>query len=80
MLVPSVNVDYDLVTLKTEYCIRQCLGAPAASQTTKLHMKINVKKIALRNKENTTDKKLGVSAPRRLFISSNEVRNTAHAL
>ena len=42
--------------------------------------KINVKKIAFRNKEHTTDKKMGVSVLVRLFISSNEVCNTAYAL
>ena len=41
---------------------------------------INVKKIALGNKEHTTDKKMGVSVLLRLFISSNEVCNTAYAL
>ena len=42
--------------------------------------KINVKKIAFGNKEHTTDKKMGVSVLLRLFISSNEVCNTAYAL
>ena len=41
---------------------------------------MNVKKIALENKEHITDKKMGVSAPLRLFISSNEVCNTAYIL
>ena len=41
---------------------------------------INVKKIAFGNKEHTTDKKMGVSVLLRLFISSNEVCNTAYAL
>ena len=41
---------------------------------------INVKKIAFVNKEHTTDKKMGVLVLLRLFISSNEVRNTAYAL
>ena len=40
---------------------------------------INVKKIAFGNKEHTADKKMGVSVLLRLFISSNEVRNTAYA-
>ena len=40
---------------------------------------INVKKIAFGNKEHTTDKKMGVSVLLRLFISSNEVCNTAYA-
>ena len=42
--------------------------------------KINVKKIAFGNKEHTTDKKMGVSVLLRLFISSNEICNTAYAL
>ena len=42
--------------------------------------KINVKKTAFGNKEHTTDKKMGVSVLLRLFISSNEVCNTAYAL
>ena len=42
--------------------------------------KINVKKIAFGNKEHTTDQKMGVSVLLRLFISSNEVCNTAYAL
>ena len=41
--------------------------------------KINVIKIAFGNKEHTTDKKIGVSVLLRLFISSNEVYNTAYA-
>ena len=41
---------------------------------------INVKKIAFGNKEHTTDKKMGVSVLLSLFISSNEVCNTAYAL
>ena len=41
--------------------------------------KKNVKKIAFGNKEHTTDKKMGVSVLLRLFISSNEVCNTAYA-
>ena len=41
---------------------------------------INVKKIAFGNKEHTADKKMGVSVLLRLFISSNEVCNTAYAL
>ena len=41
---------------------------------------INVKKIAFGTKEHTTDKKMGVSFFLRLFISSNEVCNTAYAL
>ena len=43
-------------------------------------MTINIKKIAFGNKEYTTDKKMGVSVLLRLFISSNEVCNTAYAL
>ena len=43
-------------------------------------IKINVDKIAFGNKEYTTDKKMGVSVLLRLFISSNEVCNTAYAL
>ena len=39
---------------------------------------INVKKIAFRNKEHTTDKKMGVSVLLRHFVSSNEVCNTAY--
>ena len=35
-------------------------------------------KIAFGNKEHTTDKKMGVSVLLRLFISSNEVCNTAY--
>ena len=44
-----------------------------------IHMKcqINVKKISFGNKEHITDKKMGVSVLLRLFISSNEVCNTA---
>ena len=38
------------------------------------------KKIAFGNKEHTTDLKMGVSDLLRLFISSNEVCNTAYAL
>ena len=45
-----------------------------------LNFIINVKKIAFGNKEHTTDKKMGVSVLLRLFISSNEVCNTAYAL
>ena len=41
---------------------------------------INIKKIAFGNKEHTTDQKMGVSVLLRLFISSNEVCNTAYAL
>ena len=41
---------------------------------------INVKKIAFGNKEHTRDKKMGVLILLRLFISSNEVCNTAYAL
>ena len=41
---------------------------------------INVKNIAFGNKEHTTDQKMGVSVLLRLFISSNEVCNTAYAL
>ena len=41
---------------------------------------INGKKIDFGNKEHTTDKKIGVSVLLRLFISSNEVCNTAYAL
>ena len=41
---------------------------------------MNVKKIAFENKEHTTDKKMGVSVLLRLFISRNEVCNTADAL
>ena len=37
-------------------------------------------KIAYGNKERTTDKKMGVSDLLKLFISSNEVCNTAYAL
>ena len=40
----------------------------------------NVKKIAFGNEEHTTDQKMGVSVLLRLFISSNEVYNTAYAL
>ena len=43
-------------------------------------IKLNVKKIAFGNKEDTTDKKMGVSVLLRLFISSNEVCNTAYTL
>ena len=42
--------------------------------------RINVKKIAFGNKEHTTDKKMGVSVLLRLFISSNEVCDTAYVL
>ena len=42
--------------------------------------RINVKKIAFGNKEHTTDKKMGVSVLLRLFISSNELCNTAYVL
>ena len=45
-----------------------------------LDTKINVKNIAFGNKEHTIDKKMGVSVLLRLFISSNEVCNTAYAL
>ena len=41
---------------------------------------INVKKVAFGNKEHTTDKKMGGSVLLRLFISYNEVCNTAYAL
>ena len=41
---------------------------------------INVKKSAFGNKGHTTDKKMGVSVLLKLFISSNEIRNTAYAL
>ena len=41
---------------------------------------INVKKIAFGKKEHTTDKKMGVSVLLRLFITSNEVCNTAFVL
>ena len=44
------------------------------------YSKINVRKIAFGNKENTRDKKMGVSVLLRLFISSNEVCNTAYVL
>ena len=43
-------------------------------------MQINVKKIAIGNKEYTTDQKMGVSVLLRLFISSNEIYNTTYAL
>ena len=38
------------------------------------------KKIAFGNKEYTTDKEMGVAVLLRLFISSNEICNTAYAL
>ena len=38
-----------------------------------------MKKVAFGNTEHTTDKKMGVSVLLRLFISSNEVCNTAYA-
>ena len=41
---------------------------------------INVKKIAFGNKEHITDKKMGVLVLLRLFISINEVCNTAYTL
>ena len=41
---------------------------------------INIKKIIFGNKEHTTDKKMGVSVLLRLYISNNEVFNTANAL
>ena len=44
------------------------------------NIRINVKTIAFGNKGHTTDKKMGVSVLLRLFISSNEVCNTAYAL
>ena len=40
---------------------------------------INIKKVAFGNKERTTDKKMGVLSLLRLFISINEVCNTAKA-
>ena len=45
-----------------------------------LMIRINVKIIAFGNKEHTTDQKMGVSILLRLFISSNEVCNTAYTL
>ena len=45
-----------------------------------LDVEINVKKIAFRNTEHTTDNKMGVAVLLRLFVSSNEVCNTAYAL
>ena len=42
--------------------------------------KINVKKIAFKNKEHTEDQKMGVSVLLWLFMSSNKVCNTAYAL
>ena len=50
------------------------------NQVRELLNKINVKKIDFGNKEHITDKKIGVSVLLRLFISSNEVFNTADAL
>ena len=41
---------------------------------------MNVEKIAFRNKEHITDYKMGVLILLRLFISSNEVCNTAYAV
>ena len=49
-------------------------------QMTRDPFEINVKKIAFGIKEHTTIKKMGVSVLLRLFISSNEVCNTAYAL
>ena len=43
-------------------------------------VEINAKKIAFGNKEHTTDQEIGVSVLLKLFISSNEVCNTAYAL
>ena len=43
-------------------------------------IEINVKKIAFGNKEHTTAQKMGVSVLLRLFLSSNEVCNTAYIL
>ena len=48
-------------------------------QVLSLQIKINFKKIAFGTKEHTTDQKMGVSVLLRLFISSNEVCNTAYA-
>ena len=45
-----------------------------------LILMMNVKTIAFGNKENTTDLKMEVSVLLLLFISSNEVCNTAYAL
>ena len=41
---------------------------------------INVKEIAFGNKQRNTDQKMRVSVLLRLFLSSNEVCNTAYAL
>ena len=49
------------------------------SVTFRENLIINVKKIAFVNKEHCADKKMGVSVLLRLFISSNEVCNTAYA-
>ena len=57
-----------------------CLFSGSDRETLKISSKINIKKIAFGNKEHTTDQKMGVSVLLRLFISSNEVCNTAYAL
>ena len=44
------------------------------------NIEINVKMIAFGNKEHTRDKKMGVSVLLRLFVSSDEVGNTAYTL
>ena len=64
------------VSFKTTVFVRKYL----MSVKTCKRITINVKKIAFENKEHTADQKMGVSVLLRLFISSNEVCNTAYAL
>ena len=63
--------------LKCTFSIGRCIFYHKFSQ---YFYEINIKKIAFGNKEHTIDKKMGVSVLLRLFISSNEVCNTAYAL
>ena len=60
--------------------MQRTIHSPLPDETSLQFSKINIKKIACGNKEYTTDKKMGASVLLRLFISSNEVCNTAYAL
>ena len=70
------NFSFTQIQSSTWWCIRNACLIPNTVDMNK----INVKKIAFGSKEHTTDKKMGVSVLLRLFISSNEVCNTAYAL
>ena len=92
VVVPADKASNNIVFVcKTHYinCLMEELGMSTMTGNPTYNLtamskdeilQINVKKITFENKERTTDKKMGVSVLLRLFISSNEVYNTAYAL